>query len=185
MKQQLLIALVAGAMLTLPGCGTQTLQDGAEQSGTPAATSTSSPTASSSEAGPSASEKPTAAAGPERIYWEDLMPGMCFVTPEDPAAISVTVVDCRTTHDHEVIGNTDLPGTDTWPGDDAVDKAAGEQCEKSFDSYVGVDYDLSELEIDYFTTDREGWEDGDHTLICMVFDPGDESLSKSLKGSAK
>jgi hypothetical protein len=103
--------------------------------------------------------------------------------PDGETAFDVTVTDCRAEHHAEVTLRMDLPGEDDWPGDDAVDAAATAVCEATLEKYVGVPFDSSRLEIDYFTPEKAGWVDGDHRLICLVFDPDAETTTVALKGS--
>jgi hypothetical protein len=143
---------------------------------TPTTSSTPSATASSSSKGPLAKAK--------RVYWENLKSGMCVVNPtSDP--YNVKVVDCRAPHEEEVTARTTLTGPRKWPGDSAIEEAADTKCRASFATYVGIDYDSSQLDIDYFTADKQGWEDGGHRLICMAYDPNHETLTATLKGAGR
>ena len=108
---------------------------------------------------------------------------MCVRNPSSASELYITVVDCRATHDEEVTLRGLLTGTRKWPGDAAVDAAAEAKCHAAFASYVGVPFEQSRLENDFYTTDRTGWSAGDHRLICLVYDPDDSSLTRSLRGS--
>ena len=119
----------------------------------------------------------------KRIYWENLKPGMCVRHPSSASALYITVVDCSATHDAEVTLRALLTGTRKWPGDDAVDAAAEATCNSAFASFVGVPFEQSRLETDYYTTDRTGWSAGDRRLVCLVYDPDDTTLTRSLRGS--
>lgn len=138
-----------------------------------AATSASTATSSSRPAGPLSK--------PKRVYWEDLKPMMCVRFPQATEATYVTVVDCRVEHQEEVTSRTTLVGGTKWPGDAAVNAASEVKCRAAFESYVGIAYDGSRLELDSVTTDAAGWADGDHRLICLVLDPANEHLSRTLR----
>lgn len=152
----------------------------------PPATGTAPPaTAAPATATASGTSAPTTGgplAKPKKVYWQDLEPGMCLNNPA-AEALNVPVVDCRSAHEYEVIARGKLKGNRTWPGDDAVDKAAQAQCEPAFAAYVGLPWDDSRLDLDFFTTVQEGWEAGDRRLICMVYDPEDLSSTGSFRGS--
>ena len=120
---------------------------------------------------------------PWSVYWQNLKPGLCVMFPDEDEAFDVTVTDCRADHHGEVMLRTTLPGDRTWPGDDAIDAAATALCEKAFPRYVGLPFDESRLEVDFIITDRDGWEDGDRRLICLVYDPEGETTAVVLKGS--
>ncbi|GAA2151576.1 hypothetical protein GCM10009826_08680 [Humibacillus xanthopallidus] len=108
---------------------------------------------------------------------------MCVRNPSNASVLYITVVDCSATHDAEVTLRALLTGTRKWPGDDAVDAAAEARCNAAFASYVGVPFEQSRLETDFYTTDRTGWSAGDRRLICLVYDPDNTSLTRSLRGS--
>jgi hypothetical protein len=44
-------------------------------------------------------------------------------------------------------------------------------------------YDDSRLELNSVTTDAKGWADGDQTLVCLVLDPANEHLTRTLRGA--
>jgi hypothetical protein len=121
----------------------------------------------------------------KRVYWEDLRQTMCVRIPEAPDAIYVSVLDCRAEHEEEVTARTVLAGTTKWPGDDAVDTAAEDKCRTAFEAYVGIGYDDSRFELDFLTTDKSGWEEGDRRLICLVLDPSQQKLTRSLRGAGQ
>jgi Septum formation len=124
----------------------------------------------------------------QSVYWEDLQPGMCvriLRIPGDPYAMDYTVVDCSAEHEEEVTSSTTLAGSQKWPGDDAVDKAAEKKCKSAFASYVGLGRAKSRLDQDFLTVDQDGWTDGDFTLICLVLDPDNDHLTRSLRGAHK
>ncbi|KRF27111.1 hypothetical protein ASG91_11430 [Phycicoccus sp. Soil802] len=108
---------------------------------------------------------------------------MCIRVPEDQGFINVTVVDCRAEHQAEVMGRAALSGPKKWPGDEAMDTMALQKCREAFEPYIGLSFDESALDMDYFTADREGWQVGDRTVVCLVFDPNDDGASnRALRG---
>jgi len=144
--------------------------------------------AATTSAVPSATDGPTAEPSVpveevESVYWQDVEPGMCIVDPEVPDDFDVQVVDCSAGHHTEVIARTSLPGTKTHPGDAAVDRVAMATCVREFDRYVGVAWDTSRLSVDYITTVLEDWERGDRTVVCLLFDPEADLMTRSFKGS--
>jgi hypothetical protein len=116
----------------------------------------------------------------KRVNWQKLKPTMCFLDFPD-TVITMTVVDCRAEHDFEVMLNTSLKGPKTWPGDDAMTAPLEKVCRPAFEAYVGIAYDESHLDFDWFTTEKAGWNAGDRTTICLVFDPDQEQVSRTLR----
>jgi hypothetical protein len=125
-------------------------------------------------------------AKPKRVLWFKLKSEMCIRVPAgSDDSTSVTVVDCRAEHQAEVMGRTRLQGPKKWPSDDALDDAALGRCERSFEAYVGLTYEDSRLDVQSFTPDSAGWEAGDRTLVCLVVNPEDDTITEALKGSAQ
>jgi hypothetical protein len=118
----------------------------------------------------------------QRVYWEDLLPGMCV--REDPNAIDYDyiVVDCSAEHEEEVTSTSKLAGKE-WPGDAAVDDAADERCKSAFVSYVGLELGDSRLDFDYLTPEKEDWNHSRQTLICLVLDPDHDQITRALRGA--
>jgi Septum formation len=117
----------------------------------------------------------------QRVYWEDLQPGMCV--REDPNEMDYTVVDCSAEHEEEVMSRDTLARSKEYPGDAAVEDAAQQKCESAFASYVGLELVESRLDLDYFTPDKDSWTAGKVTLICLVLDPDHDQITRALRGA--
>jgi len=141
---------------------------------------TPSPTASTSS--PTPPQKPLAKA--RKVNWRNLKPGMCVEDAAD-AATKIPVVDCRAPHQLEVTARTKASGPSRWPGDDKMLELVERPCRTAFERYVGVDYDQSDLELDFWTPDEEGWSNGARTLVCFVYDPLSESTTEAFAETAR
>ena len=117
----------------------------------------------------------------QRVYWEDLQPGMCV--REDPNEMDYIVVDCSAEHEEEVMSRDTLARSKEYPGDAAVEDAAQQKCESAFASYVGLELVESRLDLDYFTPDKDSWTAGKVTLICLVLDPDHDQITRALRGA--
>ena len=185
-----LTTLALGALMVVASaCGTQTAGSGGSPSPTattpsPAATP-STPTPSTPTPSVTPTPTPIPDTGPRRVYWEDLEPGMCIDTKKLKSDYDFWVVPCAKKHNREVIANTTLPGTTTWPGDRAVGKASDTACRAAFKKYIGLNYNKSDLQLDVYTVDEQGWAEGDRTAVCFAFDPDHATVAHSLKGSRK
>ena len=178
--------VVSGLLLLAPGllgAGQPTVLQEGTSSVAPLVAATPEPTASPSDE-PVPAQPTGAMKKAKKVYWEDLRPATCIRTPAD-AAIDITTVDCRAEHDEEVTARTSLPKTHGWPGDKAVEDAASATCRTAFEKYVGISYDDSRLELSFYSTDKDGWNSGDRTLICTVYDPSAPNLTESLKAAAQ
>jgi Septum formation/Bacterial PH domain len=117
----------------------------------------------------------------QRVYWEDLQPGMCVRA--DPNEMDYIVVDCSAEHEEEVMSRDTLARSKEYPGDAAVDDAAQQKCESAFASYVGLELVESRLDLDYLTPDKDSWTAGKVTLICLVLDPDHYQITRALRGA--
>ena len=57
-----------------------------------------------------------------------------------------------------------------------------DQCVGEFESFVGLSYDQSALEITWLEPTPESWERGDRELVCMITDPAGQTTG-SLEGA--
>lgn len=175
-------AALTGAVVLLGGCGgTAQVDQGAALATASATKPTSTPTAAASTSATPTPSPTKALAKSRSIYWGASKPGMCLVLPDDDV-YNVTRTDCRVKHHAEVTLRSRMRGG-AWPGEAALDEQASRICEAAFPRYVGLALDESLLDVDYITADRAGWEDGDRSLICLVYDPSEEWITRALKAS--
>lgn len=127
------------------------------------------------------SDPPAVTTDGQRVYWQDLQPGMCI--RDDPNGMDYPVVDCRAEHEEEVMSRDTLARSKEYPGDAAVDDAGQKKCETEFASYVGLELDESRLDLDFLTPDKDSWTAGKVTLICLVLDPDHDQITRSLRGA--
>jgi hypothetical protein len=112
----------------------------------------------------------------------DLAVGDCFDDPDAETFTEVKTVDCTEEHDNEVFHVFDLEDGD-YPGDDEVGTLGHEGCKASFEDFIGVPWEESELEILPITPTQDSWDDDDdREVACTVFDPGGP-VEGSLEGS--
>jgi hypothetical protein len=126
-----------------------------------------------------AADSPAVDADAQRVYWEDLQPGMCL--REVPIGMDYIVVDCSAEHEDEVMSRGTLAGSKEWPGDAGLWDAGADKCLSAFASYVGLDPDESRLDFDFLTPDKDSWNDGKGTLICFVLDPSHDQITRALR----
>jgi hypothetical protein len=126
-------------------------------------------------------DPPAVTADGQRVYWQDLQPGMCI--REDPNGMDYPVVDCSAEHEEEVMSRDTLARSKEYPGDAAVDDAAQKKCETAFAAYVGLELDESRLDLDFLTPDKDSWTAGKVTLICLVLDPDHDQITRALRGA--
>ena len=119
---------------------------------------------------------------------DDLAEGDCFDDPTELQVQSVPLLSCEEPHDNEVfalfalVGGSDAP----YPGDLEVAEDANILCLGDFESYVGVSYFDSSLDIAHFTPTRESWDEtGDRGVVCALYNIDFEKLVESVKGTGQ
>ena len=166
-QHQLLVAVVA--LLAVPvgtaGCG-------ARQSETAPEIAVQIPSATTSPA------STTMSARTEK--WIDLKAGDCLATPpsSDPAEVTVTVVDCATTHLAEVFLRANIPV------DTAVTGTANQQCEAGLLDYTGAPLSGSGYMISYLIDseqDRTSNNPLPSTVICLLQGAQGQSFTASAR----
>ncbi|MDN4641452.1 septum formation family protein [Agreia sp. PsM10] len=93
----------------------------------------------------------------------------------------VPTVPCDQLHDWEVYRNVTMTDTD-FPGDEAIAAFADEQCNAEFGTFIGVAYESSVYENNYYVPNADSWEQlGDRIVSCLVGDPAGQ-VTGSLRG---
>jgi hypothetical protein len=105
--------------------------------------------------------------------------------PVDPAAIEERT--CTEPHDVEVAAVFDHPaGPDAeFPGTDAVDGYATDQCLLRFEDYVGTPYEASSLDVAFVAPGEDGWDAGDRRIACVLYHVDFAPLTGPVRGSGR
>jgi len=122
----------------------------------------------------------------------DLGLGECFNRYEelDETGVRVdetTAIDCTTEHEGEVFYEVNFSADSAapFPGDGDLEAWADARCYEQFESFVGIPYELSALEIGHFRPTRETWEGaGLHREVtCFVYSFSGDALKGTMRGS--
>lgn len=117
---------------------------------------------------------------------QDLRVGDCFTLKDEGAEQfqDVDAAPCTKAHRYELfhIGNMDQGA---YPGDAAVEQWVGVNCIPAFESYVNTKVEATSLNISWYVPTEEGWNGGDNSVRCAVFDPNNASITGSLKSSGR
>jgi hypothetical protein len=101
--------------------------------------------------------------------------GDCFNdstgTDEEGYVSGVDSVACSEAHDNEVYSVFTVDGDD-YPGEEAVMAEADSLCSTSFEEFVGVIYDESELYLTYLYPTDQSWSGGDKEIVCVIYEDG-------------
>lgn len=91
---------------------------------------------------------------------------------------------CAEPHDNEVYAIFDVDYA-SFPGDDQMGELAFEACRERFSTFVGRDYESSELDITALYPTTQSWAvQEDREVICAVYDMNGNKLTGSAKDSA-
>ncbi|NLG54415.1 MAG: hypothetical protein GX542_02010 [Rhodococcus sp.] len=174
-------AFVASGALVLSGCSSSI--DGEAVGSASGGGDSGNTTTSSSRT----SVAPTTSVEPEEVDVFDLTVGDCLVEDLGFGEESVTVeggqktVPCSEPHTFEVYHEHVMTGR-SYPGEDAAIDEAAEECSIAFDSFVGMDYQDSVLDLFYLYPTEESWAEGDRVVSCLIGDPDGET-SGTLRGA--
>lgn len=93
-------------------------------------------------------------------------------------------VDCGKPHDNEVVGTIQYTGQSGYRKD-VLEPFAQTACLEAFAAYVGVDFQVSTLEMIVVTPTDLTWAKGDREIACVVLAGGGGQLTGSVKGTAR
>lgn len=117
----------------------------------------------------------------------ELQVGDCLNLAGDTELSSAAVVPCSEPHTDEIYHEFRLPDGD-WPGKDAVDEAADEDCYEAFEGFVGKPFEDSELAYNFLAPLEDGWNDPsvkDRLIQCIVYEPDGDDGAAQVEGSLK
>jgi hypothetical protein len=118
-------------------------------------------------------EDPSSIEGAEMVPFDDLEVGDCIPLVEygdEDVIFELPVVPCDQPHTDEVYLIFDVDDDGEFPGDDALGVVASDGCLAAFEAYVGVSYDVSELDYYYYQPTKSSWaRASDRTVQCILF----------------
>jgi hypothetical protein len=120
----------------------------------------------------------------------ELEVGTCFDDPAFAADESSTIgdttaVQCFDPHDAEVFAVVAFTQTDEddYPGEEAVQDYADDQCFDRFEDFVGIPYEESALDIATIWPTEDSWAEGDREAVCSVFHVENQKLEGTMDGA--
>ncbi|MDF9277491.1 septum formation family protein [Arthrobacter sp. EH-1B-1] len=141
--------------------------------------------ASPSELTSAASSEAAEAQKASSVTANDLQEGQCVTDSGTAAEPDIQVIPCDEPHAFEVFATTELD-EGIYPGLGEADAQAQEFCRGEFAAFVGVEYDASALELQYFYPVESEWTDeGGRSVICLVGSAGGEPSTGTLRDSSQ
>lgn len=116
----------------------------------------------------------------------ELRAGDCFDLPDTEAELveDVDARPCAESHQFEVFLVGEVPEGE-FPGDEAFDDYAFDNCFPAFADFVGLPFEESRLDMYYLVPTAESWEMGDREVTCAAYHPLDDELTGSLRNSRR
>jgi Septum formation len=118
----------------------------------------------------------------------DLDIGQCYNTPAETDVDEVNTVECDEPHQYEIYALPQHPAgpDEDYPGDEEISDFADDEClGDTFERYVGVSYESSELLAFVLQPTEETWEAADdREFVCAVYLESGE-LEGSVAGSER
>jgi len=188
-----LLLLLVSVSLMASACASDSAApeggDGAVATTTAAGTATTLP-----QARPTVAEEEPPTWYGEMVNLHDLTTSQCFnryswFQAERHIEFD-TVVPCELPHQSEIYLHVQHPARQgaPWPGDSEMESFARSQCYEAFDEFVGVIYELSELEIAWLVPNRTDFE---HDVAqfrgvhCYVVHVEGDDLINTARGSLR
>jgi hypothetical protein len=123
---------------------------------------------------------------------DDVQVGQCFdggrLAENRALIVGVTIIDCADEHDGELIARFDWQGGETtrdYPGEERMVEFAEAGCRREFRLYVGLDFDLSRLDLTYTYPVQLSWLAGVRSVECLALAPAGQKLTESVRGSRR
>jgi hypothetical protein len=117
----------------------------------------------------------------------DLAAGDCFSLPPEGGEdilYDVLVTDCSQPHEHELYeAFAGGDAADAFPGEEVINDLWQTGCVDRFQSFVGIAYEDSRLDVGALVPTAESWLEGDREIACYVSDLFGEPLVGSMAGS--
>jgi len=97
---------------------------------------------------------------------------------------TVPTVDCAEPHDSEAYKSIILDD-ETFPGLETIKGYANTGCADAFEAFVGVSYDDSLINLNYYYPTEETWATGDREILCLARDTDETGAEVQATGSLK
>ena len=94
-------------------------------------------------------------------------------------------VDCASPHENEVVASLEYAPDGAFPGEAELFAFASRHCPTAFESYVGISFQESSLEILPVMPTDLSWAEGDRTIVCVVLTTDGSELTGSVRGSRR
>ena len=95
---------------------------------------------------------------------------------------TVPTVDCSEPHDSEAYKSIILDD-ESFPGLETIKEYADTGCSEAFETFIGVSYDDSLINLNYYYPTEETWTTGNREILCLARDTDDAGTEIQTTGS--
>jgi hypothetical protein len=95
---------------------------------------------------------------------------------------TVPTVDCAELHDSEAYKSIILDDKE-FPGADVIQTAADDGCSAAFEDFIGLSYDESIVNLNYYYPTAQTWLTGDREILCLARDTDGNGTEIQTTGS--
>lgn len=113
----------------------------------------------------------------------DLRVGDCFNTDGSDNIGDVDAVPCAEPHVYELFHVFTMTDTGSFPTDAQFTSETDAACRPAFAEYVGLAYDDSAIYVNTLTPTEDGWNNGDHTVQCVLHEEDESKITGSQRGA--
>lgn len=111
----------------------------------------------------------------------DLQVGDCFNTDVSENIDDVDAVPCGEPHAYELFHVFTMTDRGSYPTGSQFDDETDAACRPAFAAYVGTAYDDSALFVSTLTPTEDGWNDGDHSVQCILHEEDESRMTGSQR----
>lgn len=129
-----------------------------------------------------ATETTTTLAAPTSTSVRKIGLGSCTGDLGDGDITKVEEIPCGQPHWFEAFSTSSLPDGD-YPGDGVVSDSAQSLCAKDFNTFVGMDFNESQLEMKFLVPSAQTWAAGDRVIVCFVGEDAGGQTTGSLRAA--
>lgn len=123
---------------------------------------------------------------------EQLTTGQCFdeLPESEQQPFAVMIIDCKDPHTFEAYASAKLAISKStkvgaaYPGELPVANAAEAQCFELFPAFVGVEWEVSDYDIQTWWPSNASWKnDNDRAVVCAVYRVTGGRTTGSVRGA--
>lgn len=119
------------------------------------------------------------------LHVSELLVGDCFNTDTEQEVGDVDAVPCAEPHQYELFHIFTMTDPGRYPTEAEFIDQTATSCEPAFGTYVGLAWDDSSIYASSLEPTEDAWNDGDHSVQCILHEQDQSLVTGSLRGAAR